>query len=910
MTIYDKGAAPARIMISPDASAVEKHAAGELQRFFQNMTGGRFQICSAPNAGGKGGAGPIVTIGTDDSFESDGYRIACDGHSLILTGAKPHSCLYAVYHLLERYFGCGFFEDGDQIPMQAKLVLDPMDELCTPRFPVRIFEGSMPLYSGVIWWTWNEFKPWVDWLAKKRFNVLYSNRLMYCGISALAAGKIGVDIPLTEYQEQRLSLLRRVFDYARSLGMRILHTVDMHIADTRGVPGASPHAEGRQLLEFIRRYRTGKGEPIKTYTTSWCGLTNTIIDTREPEGRTFISAVVEAISEHLGSDHFYQMWLPTEESVAGMDPETANEVTYAQVFNTIDAIRAGDPEAEIWSPRVCTDNPTAAAQAKAVRDAGLPVHGNYFLHLPGRLYDFLQCDYYWDLPWSTGMCGQCGRETNPNGDIKTAVQNAREVANNPKASKCVGFHVSTETIHRNIMTMDLYCELAWDPNSVEPEDYVRRWCTRRYGPALTGRLLPAVRLFAGTLMAKHDMGMHNGPFYRNWDGTQLPGLTSSSVKRLIGLLPELRTIIEILLSEHETLNESPLYRFDLVDIARTYMAAIFNDRLARARKALRRKEKAGVNTFADQTLDAIRFMARLCSADPQFRLKTYDDNSRRWPQIIPGHENSESNWITFTALLSIDHWQVLLDYMVDDYAEIIEHYYTPRVALYLDTMRELAETGKDISGRLVDRGTDTDLPSRVADWATPNGFVPWSAYGDTCEPELTADDEQQAYEIIRRGSVGGKYDFYEGPIAPLLSEMLERFPPPNDIDRIVCELDPPQAAKRMILKGKPGDRTFGFTSPGFVERVTVPEALENFVTVEKVRSEYNISRGEVSLYTVSLYEHIVLERLADRPEGPGGNSVAVFAFSVMGTDYELLYDPGTDATVAEVRVEQKAAATG
>lgn len=898
-TLYDKWTDSVRIVISPDAAAVEKHAAEELQRYLCEITGELPSLVEKDH-----GSGPVIVIGSGAAIESDGYQIRIDERAVYLTGARPYSCLYAVYHFLEKYLGCGFFEDGDQIPKQESVILQPMDERYTPRFAVRIFEGSMPMYSGVIWWTWEEFKPWIDWLVKKRFNVLYSNRLLYCGISALAAGKMGVDIPLTDFQKQRLPLLRRVFDYARSLGMRVLHTIDMHIADTRGVPGASPHPDGKQLLEFIDRFRNSGGKRIKTYTTSWCGLTNTMIDTREPEGRDFISAVVEVISEQLGEDHFYQMWLPTEESVAGMDPENANDVTYAQVFNTIDAIRAGDPEAEIWSPRVCADNPTGAAQARAVRDAGLPVHGNYFLHLPGRLYDFLQCDYYWDLPWSTGMCGQCGRETNPNGDIKTAIQNAREVANNPKASKCIGFHVSTETIHRNIMTMDLYCELAWNPNDVDPNEYIRRWCERRYGPALVRKLLPAVQLFAGTLMAKHDMGMHNGPFYRNWDGTQLPGLTSSSVKRLIGTLPDLQQILELLVAEQGSLGGSPLYRFDLVDISRTYMAAIFNDKLARTRLALRRKDKAGVDEFAEQTLEAIRFMARLCSADPQFRLKTYDDNSKRWPQIIPGHENSESTWITFTALLSIDHWQVLLDYMVDDYAEIIEHYYTPRVELYLSKMKDLAAEGKDISGRLVDRGTDTDLPSRVADWATPHGFVPWSPYGDTCEPELTEGDEALAYELIRGGSVGGKYEFFEGPIGPLVSQMLERFPPPDDIKQIVSELDPAQKANRMILKGNPGDKTFGFTSPGFVERATVPKALENFVAIEKKRSEYNISRGEVSLLTVSVYEHIVLERLEDRASRLGGNAVAVFGFSVMGTDYELAYDPGSDATVAEVRIEQ------
>ena len=520
-----------------------------------------------------------------------------------------------------------------------------------------------------------------------------------------------------------------------------------------------------------------------------------------------------------------------------------------------------------------------------------------FLNHAGRMYDFLRCDYYWGLPWSTGMCGQCGRETNPNGDVRTAIDNARSLADHPRASNLQGFMVSSETNHRNVMTMDLYAELSWNPADLEPDAYVERWNRRRYGPA-AAETRPAVRIFADTIMSYFDPCTHNGPLYRNWDGTLLPGLTSGSVKRLIGFLPALHDLLEILLSQYDELGDSPMYRFDLVDIGRTYLAGIFNHRLAGARKAFRAGDRERFERMAEETERVMLAMARYCSAHEQFRLKTHDDWAARWPEIVPGHANRESNWITFTALISLENWQVLLDYLPEDFAEMIVHYFLPRVRQYLDRMRTLMDRGEDISERLVDRDSDVDLPSRVANWSTPRGNAPWSAYGDTCEPELTGEDEALALRLIKAGSVSGRYDFYEGPLDALVREMLDAFPPPGDIEEILAEEDYAPPGNRLVLHGVPGETIEGFNVPGFVERVEVPRALHGIIAVREVRREYNIARGEIALYQVTVPPEIELTRREDEPAPSDGHDVAVFTFVAGGAAYKVWFDSGTDLDVA------------
>ena len=207
------------------------------------------------------------------------------------------------------------------------------------------------------------------------------------------------------------------------------------------------------MQTFVDRYQKKHDTRITVAPLEWCGEAEIVLDPRDPVTQKFTTAVVESFIEALGTDHLYGIWLPTEETSVEDDPERAAELPHASVDQMISAIKAGDPDAFVFSPRVCTDNPTGKAQAMAVREAGLPVVGNMFLNHNGRMYDFLRTDYYWGLPWTTGMCGQRGRETNPNGDINAAVMNARMLADHPKASNLVGFMVSTETNHRNVMTM-------------------------------------------------------------------------------------------------------------------------------------------------------------------------------------------------------------------------------------------------------------------------------------------------------------------------------------------------------------------------------------------------------------------------------------------------------------------------
>lgn len=899
------GRARAQIVVPANPQPVEQHAAEELQKYILQMSGAKLPIGSAVAKEGVniyiGSAAPSGRVDLSEAaLGRDGYVVEVSDKDVILAGVESHSCLYAVYQLLERHLGCGFFEDGDQVPRQATVELPIVHDVAKPRFDWRICYSCMQdAYSGMRWWDWPEMQRWVDWMAKKRFNMWQTERIPeYCGIGALAAGKLGIPIELTAWQRKRSEVLRRTFDYARMLGIRIVYNAALQFSPSEGAPGVSAYSDRVQLEEFVSRWnakavRNEDKIPLLPY--GWCGMNLPLMDPRHPATKQFVTAAIQAYAEALGTDHYYILSLPQEGGLAQGNAEEKNDITYNMVMGVVDAIRAGDAQATIIANEPYAYGDVYDAMKRARRDAKLPIQGDPFLNMPGRLHGYVMHDYYWGQPWTIGFFTGASTLTNPNGDLRLAIRNAKNVASDPKATKLIGSLVFGESNHRNIVMNDLFTELTWDPAIVDAEDYLRRFTARRYGVAVASRLQPATDAIANTLLTCDNMDIGNHPLYRSWGGGYLPGLTATSVKRTMSWLPELCLTLETLLAEHTALQGSGLYRFDLVDYGRTYLAATFNDRLARARKALRVKDKAAFESAAKDVEEVMHFMARYCSAAPQFRLKTHDDWAANWPEIVPGHNNKETNWITFTWLTSRAS---IVDYMAEDYAELIEHYFCPRVLLYLDEMRKLLAEGKDISGRL------GGLQYRVSDWAPPQGELPWSPYGPPCEPELKGGDRALLDRIVTAGSVSGKFAFYEGPMDKLVRELLDRWPVPQDLPQILSERDSQMAAIQEKVADIPvGSTTKGFRTPGVVEQVRVPDELGYLVTVEKLSATYNIARGPIASYRVVVSDYLSLTRVTNVISPLGTHQCLTLDFESRNKKYRLVYDVGSDHSPAGLYID-------
>jgi hypothetical protein len=134
LTIAENGIAKAVIVISENASKPEQHAAAELVRFLEQITGAEFDIVPPPAANG-----PRLLVGTKaaklakrdfstDGLGTDGIIIRSVGNDLILTGGHPRGTLYAVYTFLEDELGCRWWSSTEStIPSEPTLEIGNLD---------------------------------------------------------------------------------------------------------------------------------------------------------------------------------------------------------------------------------------------------------------------------------------------------------------------------------------------------------------------------------------------------------------------------------------------------------------------------------------------------------------------------------------------------------------------------------------------------------------------------------------------------------------------------------------------------------------------------------------------------------------------------------------------------------------
>lgn len=144
LTIAEDGAAKAVIIIAPDASEPEQHAAAELADFLHQITGGKFETTYgfAPGKSrilvGLKAARLAVPNFSSEGLGNDGIVIRTIGNDLILAGGEPRGTLYAVYTFLEEHIGCRWWSSkASTIPKKPTLTVGKLNIRYVPPLEYR-----------------------------------------------------------------------------------------------------------------------------------------------------------------------------------------------------------------------------------------------------------------------------------------------------------------------------------------------------------------------------------------------------------------------------------------------------------------------------------------------------------------------------------------------------------------------------------------------------------------------------------------------------------------------------------------------------------------------------------------------------------------------------------------------------
>ena len=165
------------IVLDPLASSPDRYAANELQTYIRRTSGQLVKIVEVVEPFEPHLRAPLtryVFVGpsrllTEQCPETaaiplgdDETLIKREGDALVLTGGGKRGPLYAVYAFLERYLGCRFFtEDDELVPTDAPPLPETFEYRSAPAFATR---DTLALYSRS-----------GPWAAKLRLNGHFAN---------------------------------------------------------------------------------------------------------------------------------------------------------------------------------------------------------------------------------------------------------------------------------------------------------------------------------------------------------------------------------------------------------------------------------------------------------------------------------------------------------------------------------------------------------------------------------------------------------------------------------------------------------------------------------------------------------------------------------------------------------------
>jgi alpha-N-acetylglucosaminidase len=713
--------------------SAEAAAAQELAGFLQRMTGANPRVLEEPAQTQAGSSEWLMLVGRTqrtvrwvasgrlpDPAEknSEAYVIQSlnppDGKAVVFLGGTGIATLYAVYHYLEKHCGIGFFLDGDHVPRRSLVPVNGIEVETQPRFAERMCMNLTLYWYSVPWWDWDDWRCYIDWTLKNRLNILslwdtsgedaaWHRAWKKLGVDIadssysgppygiFAPIKYGVEPPLpAAWREAQSELNRRIIEYARARGMRTL---------APAVPGVVPP-------EFASRY-----PDARTFQISWAGFPRH--DYLHPSSELYERAGRAFLEEYLstcGTDHLYWLenYLECEvHGTEGLRAEVRREIAGAN-FKVVNSV---DPEAvgvlsgwtylfqpSIWTPQAVKDHLER-----------VPVDRVRILDQWGEMLPlYRQFDYFFGRPWYFGVIHSFAGNTNLHGNMALLETQLHDLVKDTHARRCVGFSSTEETIGHNYFYYGFLTKLGWNPSAVELRSYLRDYAVLRYGPNAAPVMLGVLEELLASVYGTDDLTL---PGYWHRPGLETTYFNFRVADRA-AFLPHLRRALERALEGQEALAGNPFYLHDLNDIARQYLAELFNVHLLKFNAAASELDLHAFDLEAGLLDEIMEAIETLLGLDDHYWLSPSIRKARALPGAPPDVDRRARDILTSWA-------GAIHDYACRDYYELVRGYYRPRVAAYIRKMHQRVDLGQRLLFTAQDLNQEYDAIEKT--WIT-EGF--------------------------------------------------------------------------------------------------------------------------------------------------------------------------------------------
>ncbi len=493
----------------------EEHAAREFCKYARRLTGAEMAAVTdedfEPTAeacvisvGRNRVNHALIWDGLVDDYEANPNKdrfviktTSRDGQDyLVLAGYHRRGTLYAVYHYLEALCGVGFFQDGERVPEGRQLVLRGVDLVEEPRFSHRCVRfAPRPLLDRFFagFWHFDRWRAALDWAMKRKFNTV---ELAWSAPGAFAKafpeckGLAPTVKPWGWPEEYSAELKRKVLEYARKIGLSVIYWLAYP-----NLP--AQFKEAHPELEYHRDY----WQPYMSRAINICPA--------EPECKEHMRKYWAAIIEESGTDHKYDVShvLPETRACERLDP-TGRGIKAQAVVQAYEVLKSIDPEAEVhywtWDLGCVHGFDTKIAQEYlAALPKDVVICDSWAWEPERRTREKFNAPFSnlyfegrrWVLqPWYAPSFGDV-----LHGGFEHSVSIFKDVAQDLRAARCIGFNLGTELTSHNICLTQLMMALCWEPEGIGLDGYLWSYVEHRYGEASRDNMLASYRKLLGAV---------------------------------------------------------------------------------------------------------------------------------------------------------------------------------------------------------------------------------------------------------------------------------------------------------------------------------------------------------------------------------------------------------------------------
>lgn len=687
-----------------------------------------------------------ITPGYEKQFDIEVIPATPDGEDvfevcglngrILLKGNNPVSLATAFNWYLKYTCNAQVSWFGDQVSLPKTLIAPSKDERHIINGKYRIYFNYCTISYTAPWWNWDRWQREIDFMAMNSINMplqpigldaVWYNTLLEMGFSDLEARSfivapahqawqwmpniesIGGPLPKS-WIDSHIKLAKQIFARQTELGMTPIQ---------QGFTGYVPKAMKSKYPEASIAQQP-----------EWYGFEGVSqLDPLDPlfdkMGRIFM----EQQDKLFGSYGVYAAD-PFHESTPPINTKEYLEEVGKKIYNLINSF---DKDGII------------AMQAWSIREpivTQMPKDKVIVLDLNGSKYKSMK--NYWGYPFIVGCLHNFGGRINLHGDFNFLAANQYEIAKK-SGGNVVGSGLFMESIEQNQTYYALAFEMPCHNGQVDVKEWINKYVLRAYGAQSTA----AQNAWHQLLKTAYSPGTNSVEYSSMIAARPALNVKKSGPNAGFNIPYDPQALInlqEILLSDADKLDKSPIYRFDILDVQRQIMSNLSQKIHWSMVDCYKKKDIEGFNRHSETFLQLLLDLDYLLSSRIEWNFDKWITNARSW-----GKTNEEKDLFERDATSLVTYWGFTpgyecqqFDYSWREWSGLIRRYYYPRWKQFHDMLKSGMKNGieykeenlKMSNGRESFRAND--FYSRLADWeiefvATPKTDLQPSIIGSSTD---------------------------------------------------------------------------------------------------------------------------------------------------------------------------------